>query len=87
MDFPFLLSMAMVLGAETTYVDSLLKSIAPIDGILIVSLWAVSMWILPLHLGMIVSEKKSKEAESGFFLGLFLSWIGVVIALMIPQPD
>ncbi len=42
-------------------------------------MFALLGWLLPLILSMVVASSKGRSVAAGFFLGLFLGWIGFII--------
>ena len=44
----------------------------------------VVLWGLPMYVADTVLEKKNYSNMTGFLLGLFLGWLGVFVALLMP---
>ena len=42
-------------------------------------------WVLPVYLSARITSNRGRGTTSGVLLGLFLGWLGVLIALMLGQ--
>jgi hypothetical protein len=52
-------------------------------------LWwgAVWSWLLAMAVGALVSQQKGRRPVEGFLLGFLLSWIGVIVAAVLPTEE
>jgi hypothetical protein len=51
--------------------------------ILLVLVFIAVFWILPVYLAAQITSNRGRGTVAGVLLGLFLGWIGVLIALML----
>jgi hypothetical protein len=53
-------------------------------GLVLVVLIVIALfWILPVYLAARITSNRNRGTVAGVLLGLFLGWIGVLIALML----